>query len=65
MRFQALGAGVIKALPKRFANDKSGVTSIEYALIAGIIALGIIASVSALPTALNGFFGNVSTNLSR
>ena len=54
----------MKALRARFAQDE-GATSIEYALIAGIIALGIVASVSLLPTALNGFFGNVSTNLSR
>ena len=49
----------------RFAQDEGGATSIEYALIAGIIALGIVASVSLVPTALNGFFGNVNTNLSR
>ena len=53
----------MRALRARFAQDESGATSIEYALIAGVIALGIIASVSALPTALNGFFGNVNTNL--
>jgi pilus assembly protein Flp/PilA len=65
MRFASIGAGVMKALRARFAEDEGGATSIEYALIAGVIALGIVASVSLLPTALNGFFGNVSTNLSR
>jgi pilus assembly protein Flp/PilA len=55
----------MRAILARFAQDENGATSIEYALMAGIIALGIIVSVSALPTALNGFFNNVSTNLSR
>ena len=55
----------MKALRARFDRDEGGATSIEYALIAGVIALGIVASVSLLPIALNGFFGNVSTNLSR
>jgi pilus assembly protein Flp/PilA len=55
----------MRAIRVRFVQDESGATSIEYALMAGIIALGIIASVSALPTALNGFFNNVTTNLSR
>ncbi len=49
----------------RFAKDETGATSIEYALMAGIIALGIIVSISALPTILNGFFDNVKTNVSR
>lgn len=55
----------MRAVVARFAQDESGATSIEYALMAGIIALGIIVSVSALPTSLNGFFNNVTTNLSR
>jgi pilus assembly protein Flp/PilA len=55
----------MRAIFAGFARDENGVTSIEYALIAGIVALGIIASVSALPTTLNGFFGNVTTGLSR
>jgi pilus assembly protein Flp/PilA len=55
----------MKATLACFAKDETGATSIEYALMAGIIALGIIASVSAIPTILNGFFDNVKTNLSR
>lgn len=55
----------MRAIVAHLANDESGATSIEYALMAGIIALGIIASVSALPSALNSFFNNVTTNLSR
>jgi pilus assembly protein Flp/PilA len=65
MHFASIGAGVMRVLRARVALDEGGATSIEYALIAGIIALGIIASVSVLPTALKGFFGNVNTNLSR
>jgi pilus assembly protein Flp/PilA len=55
----------MRAIFAGFARDENGVTSIEYALIAGIVALGIIASVSALPATLIGFFGNVTTGLSR
>jgi pilus assembly protein Flp/PilA len=55
----------MRAIAKGFASDESGATAIEYALMAGIIALGIVASVSAVPIALNSFFGNVTTNLSR
>jgi len=55
----------MRATVARFAKDETGATAIEYALLAGIIALGIIVSVSALPTVLNGFFNNVNTNLSK
>ena len=53
------------AMAARFAKDETGATSIEYALMAGVIALGIIVSVSSLTPVLNGFFNNVSTNLSK
>ena len=61
----ALGVDVMTAIAARLAKDESGATSIEYALMAGIIALGIIVSVSSLTPVLNGFFNNVSTNLSK
>ena len=35
-------------LIKRFANDEDGATAIEYGLIAALIAVAIIASVTAL-----------------
>jgi pilus assembly protein Flp/PilA len=46
-----------------FAADESGATAIEYGMLALIMALGIISSISAFPTTLNGILSNVTTNL--
>jgi Flp pilus assembly pilin Flp len=62
---EALGAGVVKTTFARFARHMGGVTSIEYALIAGFIALGIIVSITGIAPALNLTFNNVKTNVSR
>ena len=48
---------------KRFWNDQSGATAIEYGLIAAGIAVAIIATVQALGTNLNTTFTSVSTAL--
>ena len=49
----------------RFAGNEPGVTAIEYALIAGLIALGIISSVSLLGTTIsNKFYGPLVDGLS-
>jgi pilus assembly protein Flp/PilA len=50
-------------LIKKFRGDEGGATSIEYGIIALIMALGIIASLYAFPTSLNAIWGNVATNL--
>lgn len=47
----------------RFMKDESGATAIEYGLIAAIVAVGIIAALSNLRTALQGTFNNVATQL--
>jgi pilus assembly protein Flp/PilA len=45
----------------RFAIDESGVTAIEYALIAGFMALGIIASVGTIGISIStNFYGPLS-----
>jgi pilus assembly protein Flp/PilA len=49
----------------RFMNDDSGVTAIEYGLIATFIGVGIIVSLGPLRDALNTMFNNVGTNLAR
>jgi len=46
-------------------NDDSGVTAIEYGLIATFIGVGIIVSLGPLRDALNTMFNNVGTNLAR
>jgi pilus assembly protein Flp/PilA len=49
----------------RFAKEELGATAVEYALLAGIIAIGIIASVGGIRDALNDRFNNVTTEISR
>ncbi|WP_210254981.1 Flp family type IVb pilin [Methylocapsa sp. S129] len=48
---------------KRFVANESGATAIEYALIASLIAVAIIVSLTALGTQLNSTFNEVSGNL--
>jgi pilus assembly protein Flp/PilA len=48
---------------KRFYVDQSGATSIEYALIAILISVVIIASAQAIGTSLNNVFNNVAGKL--
>jgi pilus assembly protein Flp/PilA len=51
----------MKNLVVRFLNDESGAAAIEYALIAGLIALAIVGGAGALGTALGTKFQNIST----
>ena len=45
---------------KQFLNNENGVTSIEYALIASLIAIVIVAAVTLLGTNLNTLFTAVA-----
>jgi pilus assembly protein Flp/PilA len=47
----------------RFVSDESGVTAIEYGLIAALIAVVIIGAVSTLGTKLSGTFSQVASSL--
>ena len=53
---------MIKSLKSFVAND-SGATAIEYALIASLIAVAIILSVTALGSKLQNTFNEVAQNL--
>jgi pilus assembly protein Flp/PilA len=44
----------------RLARNRSGATMIEYALIGGIICIGIVAGATTLGGATNDSFTNVS-----
>ena len=44
-------------LIKRFIQEEDGVTAIEYALIAALIAVAIVTTVTALGGQLNVVFG--------
>ena len=48
---------------KRFFKEEEGVTSIEYALIAMLIAMGIIGAVTLIGTSLQNSFNAVDTAL--
>jgi pilus assembly protein Flp/PilA len=48
---------------QKFAHDNEGVTAIEYGLIAALIAVFIIASVTIVGTQLALVFGKISTAL--
>ena len=54
----------MKALLFRFAEDESGVTAIEYGLIAALIAVAIIVAVTTVGTDLAAVFNSIATSLS-
>ena len=47
----------------RFIDDQSGVTAIEYGLIAALIAVVIIVAVTAVGTDLQSTFLTIGSNL--
>lgn len=47
-----------------FSREDDGATAIEYAMIASIVALGILSGLRLLPPALNAVFASVGTVLS-
>lgn len=48
---------------KRFANDESGATAIEYGLIAALIGVMIIVGAGLLGTNLNALFNRIATTV--
>jgi pilus assembly protein Flp/PilA len=48
---------------KKFIREEDGVTAIEYGLIAALIAVVIIASVTIVGTQLAAVFGSIGTAL--
>jgi pilus assembly protein Flp/PilA len=50
-------------LVTRFANNDSGATAIEYALIAAGISTVIVAAVNSIGTSLNSTFSSISSQL--
>ena len=53
----------MKTLFVRFLKDELGVTAIEYGLIAGLISIVIILSVTAIGTSLQGLFQTIANAL--
>ncbi|GAB2803822.1 hypothetical protein GCM10027276_00360 [Comamonas piscis] len=50
---------------KNFWNDEEGATAIEYGLIAGLIAVAIITTLTALGGNLNTLFEMIDTALGK
>ena len=54
----------MKRLFVRLLKDQSGVTAMEYGLIAGLVAVVIIGAVTTIGTELNAAFTTIATDLS-
>jgi pilus assembly protein Flp/PilA len=48
---------------KNFWNDEEGATAIEYGLIAGLIAVGLLTALTDIGTKLSVVFDKISTSL--
>lgn len=44
-------------------HDSRGITAVEYALVAGLVALGVVTGATALGTSLNDAFSGFSDYL--
>lgn len=53
----------MKNLVSRFLTNESGVTAIEYGLIAALIAVVIIGAVTTVGTSLKATFSTVASSL--
>ena len=53
----------MKTLILRFVKDERGVTAIEYGLIATLIAVAIIGTVTTVGTNLKATFSTIATDL--
>jgi pilus assembly protein Flp/PilA len=53
----------LKQMVVRLVRDEEGQDLIEYALLATFVALVAIAGATLLGTALNGWFGNISSRV--
>ncbi|MDR5816492.1 MULTISPECIES: Flp family type IVb pilin [unclassified Caballeronia] len=55
----------MKATFLQFLRDSRGITAIEYGLIAGVLALGIMAAVGDVADQLKSTFQAIKTELSK
>jgi pilus assembly protein Flp/PilA len=53
----------MRSAVKRFLANESGATAIEYGLIAALISVAAIASITSVGTKLKTTFGKVSGNM--
>ena len=55
---------MLRCLTSRFVHDGRGTTSIEYGLIAMLVAVGMLMGLRALGAGNSGSWGNTSTKIS-
>jgi pilus assembly protein Flp/PilA len=53
----------MRGLIFKFLTDRSGATSIEYALIAAGLSIVILAAVNGIGSTLNGMYSSVNNSL--
>ncbi|MBN3790037.1 Flp family type IVb pilin [Burkholderia sp. Bp8963] len=53
----------MKAMMIRFLREEDGVTAIEYGLIAGLVAVGIVGALTSLKTDIVGLFNSIGSQL--
>lgn len=53
----------MRQLLKTFRDDEAGTTAIEYALIASIVSMSIVASLQLVGPNLNVYYNKVATGL--
>ena len=58
-RCSSQGSGVVSSFLKRFQEDVSGATAIEYALIGGMLSIAIIGAASSIGEQLVEIFTDV------
>ena len=54
----------MKQLLKKLATEDSGQDMIEYALVAALVGLGAVASITALKNSISNTFNSIGTQLS-
>ncbi|MBN1787413.1 MAG: Flp family type IVb pilin [Sedimentisphaerales bacterium] len=54
----------MKAFLKNLFNEERGLETVEYAIIAGLIVVGVIATIASIGTWVNTKFGELLTALS-
>ena len=53
----------MKTFIRFIKKDEDGATAIEYGLIAALISIAAVATMSSLGVSLSNLFGTISTNL--
>ncbi|UCJ17675.1 Flp family type IVb pilin [Pseudomonas sp. MM211] len=56
---------ILREKVRKFFSREDGASAIEYSIIAGLIAVVIIASVGTLGKDINGVFTGISTELTK